>query len=128
MSHLHRRQYKTRWKREKYQEEYGKLVADMGGCCAVCGGTERVEFDHVGGWREWSLVSGKIDSLSRVRRYRKEWEEFKAGTGKEVRLLCKSCNLKEMNHRKEARNELNVGDCDRGNLWGSTGAVDCEQS
>ena len=94
------REYRTEWKRKKYNSERERLIKTMGGKCALCPDTDNLEFDHVGGWRNWNLTQGKIDCLSRLKRYFEEYNSFISGTGKPVRLLCKSCNLKEMNKRK----------------------------
>jgi hypothetical protein len=90
--------YRTRWKREKYQKEHDALVAAMGGTCAECGTDERLEINHVDGWREYDLV--QPGSLARIRRYRAEWEAWQQGEGPEVNLLCRKCNMVEMNNRR----------------------------
>lgn len=70
----------------------------MGGQCALCPETERLEFDHAGGWREYKCEHK--DCLARIRQYRQEWQAWKKGEGPEVRLLCKRFNLAEMNNRQ----------------------------
>lgn len=98
-----KRRYQSKWKREKYYTELNALLDEMGGACALCGQTKKLEFDHTNGWREYEVDA--IGCLTRVRRYRAEYEAYKAGIGPEVRLLCKRCNLKEMNARNANKAE-----------------------
>lgn len=73
----------TVWRRNQYYKLRDKLIEDMGGKCEICGSTVKLEVDHKDG-RDWDLH--KPNRLTRIRRYRKEWEQ------RLVRLLCKKCN------------------------------------
>ena len=101
--HWERTGRKTAWRKKKYREEKENLFREMGNKCDICGTDKNLDFDHVGGWRSYTLTEGNINCLTRVRLYRKEWEDFKAGTGKPVRLLCRSCNARDSNHRRGKR-------------------------
>ncbi len=66
-----------------YRVTRDRLIKDLGGRCAYCGSTQRLEFDHIRG-RRWSVRD--TSSHTRIRRYAREvaWHQ--------IQLLCKSCN------------------------------------
>lgn len=68
----------------RYARKWHKaMVAALGGRCALCQRTSRLELDHIDG-RTWSprAVSWHL----RIKRYR---EEMAAGL---LQVLCRSCN------------------------------------
>ena len=72
----------ARHNRETLREE---LIALLGKSCLLCDSQEHLEVDHPNG-RQWDIT--KLWSTQRIKRY---FLEAKTG---EVRLLCKTCNLK----------------------------------
>lgn len=68
-----------------YRQKRAAFVVQLGGCCAQCGSTENLEFDHPYG-RDW--IARKHDQLTRLRLYRRD---FSQGN---LRLLCSDCNKK----------------------------------
>lgn len=65
-------------------EYHALLICRLGGKCARCGATERLEIDHEHG-RDWDVQ--RLPPLPRVKRY---WREFFLGVA--LRVLCRSCN------------------------------------
>lgn len=58
----------------------------LGGCCALCGTVEDLQFDHIYGAR---YRHNELSYCARMIRYRRESELG------QLRLLCGTCNLKE---------------------------------
>lgn len=91
---------RRRWRRTKYNRRtrarrsaarherakarHRELVKLLGGRCAECKSTHRLEIDHVDG-REWRSKS--LAFRDRVARY---WREYKSGVY--LRVLCRKCN------------------------------------
>lgn len=67
-----------------YRRERARWIAFLGGCCAKCGTTEELEFDHDVP-RDW-----QPSRTSRWQRLRNYIKDIKAGRVKS--LLCRSCN------------------------------------
>jgi hypothetical protein len=68
----------------RYQEGRAKLIVELGGKCAICGGCERLEFDHYPVAATW--VNRDVAPWVRLGRWRGE-----AARGL-LRLLCRRCN------------------------------------
>lgn len=61
-----------------------KLLAELGGKCALCNSRWQLAVDHVDG-RQW--VPSMSSQYIRVLRY---WKEYRAGV--RLRALCRKCN------------------------------------
>lgn len=61
-----------------------KLIALLGGACAICASARRLQVDHIDG-RDWCVRHEGL--RGRVRRY---WAEYRAGA--RLRVLCAPCN------------------------------------
>lgn len=92
------------WKRVRNQErlKYAKrrrraLVTKLGGVCADCGSKRRLEIHHVEG-RTWDVE--KLSPQCRAARY---WREYREGIP--LAVLCKSCNSKRGDPRREQPEE-----------------------
>jgi 5-methylcytosine-specific restriction endonuclease McrA len=93
MPHKKPTSYRTRASRERRshttvwaREARAALVEELGGVCAQCGATERLELDHIVG-RDYAI--DKLSSHCRIRRLRDE-----ASRGL-LQVLCRSCNARK---------------------------------
>jgi 5-methylcytosine-specific restriction endonuclease McrA len=73
----------------KRQREWAKkrrleLIVELGGKCAECGTTRKLEVDHVDG-RDWEVR--RKESSARVSKY---WKEHREGV--RLQVLCQECN------------------------------------
>jgi hypothetical protein len=64
-----------------------ELIAYLGGKCVKCGTTDRLEFDHKGGDRDWEPT--RVNQWTRMKLY---WRDARAG---KLRLLCKPHNASD---------------------------------
>lgn len=76
------------------------LVQFLGGECALCGSTKRLEIDHPEG-RNWSVTN--FCGLTRVLRY---WREYNEGVP--LRCLCKKCNSRDGQARRHPTTQLQL--------------------
>jgi hypothetical protein len=60
------------------------LVDALGGCCAKCGATKKLEINHVDGC---TWIQRRVSSHARLLRY---LNEYRAGV--RLNVLCRSCN------------------------------------
>ncbi len=74
---------KSVYRRIWYARRRAALIALLGNCCASCGETEFLQFDHAD-TRDWDVRG--VHSTKRLRIYA---EEIRAG---KIQLLCISCN------------------------------------
>jgi hypothetical protein len=71
-------------RRERIRTQRDALNAALGGKCAICGSTERLEIDHYPALRDYEASA--LSWKTRLARY-----EAEARAGK-VRLVCQRCN------------------------------------
>lgn len=81
-----RMELKPNRQREWANRKRAELIEELGGCCVDCGGTRRLEFDHIKP-RTW--VANKISRWARMTRYIREAAEGK------IELRCRRCNNKK---------------------------------
>lgn len=81
----------SRWHRQQSPVFRERLLDWLGRTCAICGATERLEFDHRFG-RSYSLQA--VDAYARYTRIY-VWE---ADQGL-LRILCRRCNARDGGHR-----------------------------
>lgn len=86
-----------------YHERRAELIAKLGGRCAICGGIENLEFDHMDSLSKEINVSKCITlSLSRI-----EAELDKC------QLLCHKCHLKKTKEYKDGNIKINYDIADK---------------
>lgn len=74
-------------KMELYHRRRAELIEQLGGKCAKCGSTDKLEFDH---WpRACTWAHNKKNPWQRMKIYMEE-----AAKGM-IRLLCRRCNRKQ---------------------------------
>jgi hypothetical protein len=90
---------KKKLRRKRLRRLRARLRAALGGRCAHCPSTRRLEVDHVDGC---TWVQRRLNSEHRWYRY---WAEYRAGV--RLRLLCRSCNgaLNQHTHGLRAERE-----------------------
>lgn len=79
MGRDYHRPYALKW----YHKRRAEYIIELGGECAHCGATERLQFDHID-WRTKSFPLGKLMSVTQEKA-RKEI--------KKCQLLCHPCHV-----------------------------------
>lgn len=80
-SNEYMRQYMKDW----YDRRHAEATAQLGGCCAACGATENLEFDHIDPASK-TMTIARMWTASEVR--------FQAELAK-CQLLCKPCHFEK---------------------------------
>jgi 5-methylcytosine-specific restriction endonuclease McrA len=72
------------WRRRRYRLRRRLLIQGLGGCCARCGSTKRLELHHFVAPRNWT--PNRLDQLTRLRVYEQDAEDGL------LMVLCTRCH------------------------------------
>lgn len=77
--------YQKEYHQKRYTKRIGELLEYLGGCCAVCGATQELEFDH---------IDPKSKEFAITSKWTRRWEVLQPELDK-CQLLCKEHHLEK---------------------------------